>query len=904
MLTALDAQSGVPTTASSLPNTHKSTLSQCLTSYTIPQRVSSRLLQQFLPMEVPRPSYLGPDGWPDIPKVVPAPGYGRNGGSWAPNVYTHTPLDPDRKEIRLLYVEQRRPHPDQPEYYQLRMGLRVVSLLDNPAPEFKALSYVWNDQNPLPDAPDPDRFLLKKNNRLIMAMKELSKDGPLLIWVDALCINQENEEEKSSQVSMMADIYQAASEVIAWLGPESQFFNRGLTALDAWAQFAVDYNDQPWLQKTDWTVRGNRPLREVADLLEDMVNTARTAIPDAFGDPLVHDSIAQSLYIISRITYWTRAWIFQELAFASEVRIQNGSKSITLRAVLNAMKACIVIYRACQLVTPQVWNQRKGSWVTTPLGEAVGMFGRELGSVSMYSMCETLYEVRNADSPAVFGSSLTLDLLLRFSNFDSTDPRDKVFALWGFMDPMDPYAFLLQPNYSLEAHEVYTQATQYLILSRENLDVLEFRGSSQLTDSIVAEYNQIIPTSKLPSWVPDWQYRVDTSYPHKGVPVTSGRFSFNDVVHFSPDGRTLVAKATSGHTITTLLTHDMFPFPVPTGDGSKDMVLDNVKWFVTDIVSRGQGVLCQYLRHTQRYRMTSDSAQSPDAPLDILAGLAGGSMSTDEVRHGKGNGISFLSLVRALKPIAELLFDRNANGKLPQVRWEFHPLASALMVLADREKGSEADGWPSRFPIEEGVDEDEDEQLRRAIELSMQDIDLTAAISDGDNADEEELLRQAIELSLGIPPSPPILEVTEADLCSFEWLGQLLDALSAPDTPRAITVRQALAAMMCVEAVERMDIDTQKLTRPGREPWISTWNTGIPWRFFMTADGKLGAHSSYADLQPGDKVRWFAAHSVPFIVRESEDGSCKLIGRCYMLEKESQTMQDDEVEKMKWLQIT
>jgi len=40
------------------------------------------------------------------------------------------------------------------------------------------------------------------------------------LWIDALSIDQSNDSEKGPQVAMMGAIYQLATRVIAWLGPE------------------------------------------------------------------------------------------------------------------------------------------------------------------------------------------------------------------------------------------------------------------------------------------------------------------------------------------------------------------------------------------------------------------------------------------------------------------------------------------------------------------------------------------------------------------------------------------------------------------------------------------------------------------------------------------------------------
>ena len=44
------------------------------------------------------------------------------------------------------------------------------------------------------------------------------KESPRVLWVDAVCINQNDEDEKSEQVSKMREIYGGATKVYAWLG--------------------------------------------------------------------------------------------------------------------------------------------------------------------------------------------------------------------------------------------------------------------------------------------------------------------------------------------------------------------------------------------------------------------------------------------------------------------------------------------------------------------------------------------------------------------------------------------------------------------------------------------------------------------------------------------------------------
>lgn len=96
-----------------------------------------------------------------------------------------------------------------------------------------------------------------------------SETSRLLLWIDALCINQEDLLERSRQVSLMRDLYTVAEEVLVWLGPAAE-------TIDA---------------------------SNAAEVYEDMA-----ARP-----------------------YWTRVWILQEFILGSKVTIQCGHFRVALR---------------------------------------------------------------------------------------------------------------------------------------------------------------------------------------------------------------------------------------------------------------------------------------------------------------------------------------------------------------------------------------------------------------------------------------------------------------------------------------------------------------------------------------------------------------------------------------------
>lgn len=128
--------------------------------------------------------------------------------------YVGQDLDQSRKQIRLIKL-----HPGTANA-PLVCSSWVVSLAEKP--HYTALSYVWGDptdQHAITLNHDTT-FLITCN--LYSALEYLrDKDTARTFWIDAICINQKNEDEKGYQVQLMGPIYRKAEETCLWLGKES-----------------------------------------------------------------------------------------------------------------------------------------------------------------------------------------------------------------------------------------------------------------------------------------------------------------------------------------------------------------------------------------------------------------------------------------------------------------------------------------------------------------------------------------------------------------------------------------------------------------------------------------------------------------------------------------------------------
>ena len=200
-------------------------------------------------------------------------------------VHSYSPLDSSRNEIRLITLM-----PSWNFQSKITCHLFHRSLdIDTERP-FDALSYTWGDTH-------SRRYISLNGTKfsvtasLYSALRHLRYTAdPRVLWIDALCINQDDIPERNQQVTQMQKIYQRAAKVIVWLGPAS--INSDLAfAFLAEASLNAPHIDT-WL-----------PL--------NLRTKSRSKFWKAYCD-------------IGSRDYWKRVWIIQEILFASAVIVRCG----------------------------------------------------------------------------------------------------------------------------------------------------------------------------------------------------------------------------------------------------------------------------------------------------------------------------------------------------------------------------------------------------------------------------------------------------------------------------------------------------------------------------------------------------------------------------------------------------
>jgi len=186
--------------------------------------------------------------------------------------FKHAPLDHTQPSIRIIKVL---PHLS-------REGLLQCTIAHGTtADDYTCLSYTWGHKSTgYPIFIDGQLFMVRQNLRkFLYAIRQIHPLRPL--WIDAVCIDQNNIAERNHQVAQMGAIYAAAAHVMIWLGNNSKI-----------ADFFRIRNDRS--QHVSKLLRYTRSMDPLDMDLLDMVE-------DGWVELANH-------------AYWTRAWITQEIA--------------------------------------------------------------------------------------------------------------------------------------------------------------------------------------------------------------------------------------------------------------------------------------------------------------------------------------------------------------------------------------------------------------------------------------------------------------------------------------------------------------------------------------------------------------------------------------------------------------
>ncbi|RDW56758.1 hypothetical protein BP6252_13981 [Coleophoma cylindrospora] len=427
------------------------------------------------------------------------------------SIYTvYDNLESTKSEIRLIEIV----NGDNSAGDHIQCILHTVSLQDNPT--YTALSYVWGD------AEETEPISVNGVMRLVTtnlgaALRVASKHwesyfpgrplSAFRLWVDAICINQENPEERNHQVAAMSKLYRDAELVISSVSKDDETaelaiqtfrkIHNVLTASRPPLGFE-EVSSGEWLQRLPQLCKPDLELEEDLDEVgnaESQDNSDEEWHPIGGSQMLIHSDEEQcksnkawkALNAFGRLKYWHRIWITQEVVLAKNIILTCGKHSInfddlneisSIVGLAKFKKDCDVLEKP-SCVAPEIWCRQcfdmlpQRPWVQLAAAREMKRTSEGLSPLNTWAIHRMAFEL------------------------EASDPRDYVYGLLG-LSGLD-----LDINYAKTTAEVYTDFAKKQLENPASMD------SSKVVDWGVhflayAGIEAWDKNAKMPSWIPNF----------------------------------------------------------------------------------------------------------------------------------------------------------------------------------------------------------------------------------------------------------------------------------------------------------------------------------------------------------------------------------------------------------------
>ncbi|KAI1739541.1 heterokaryon incompatibility protein-domain-containing protein [Xylaria scruposa] len=322
--------------------------------------------------------------------------------------FRYQPLPDSRRFIRLLYLQPR----NRTISLEGRSALHcqvIVHPVSN-CPPYVALSYAWGDAT-IRRSVQLGSHIVSLTESLVVALEHLQhNEKTLVVWADAICINQSDNAEKSNQVQMMSHIYKSAALVVAWLGPEG------------------DDSDKAIKQLQDFKERTLLAMDHITEI--EKVFESDQFEQDAFDDlPLGWSVDFLPVKRLLERSWFNRVWVLQEAVLNDHTLFLAGQSCLEPSALFWGGNEWVSAhYSHTHAIDHTSW--RRLTPVNVPLDLDV--------------FCSS------AISLSVFGP-----------NLKCSDPADYVYGLLGLIKDAERCG--LRADYTLSLEGIYTSFATALI---------------------------------------------------------------------------------------------------------------------------------------------------------------------------------------------------------------------------------------------------------------------------------------------------------------------------------------------------------------------------------------------------------------------------------------------------------
>jgi hypothetical protein len=295
--------------------------------------------------------------------------------------------------------------------------LGTVTLGD--CPDYEALSYCWGDANDTTPI-QVNGHTLYITRTLRSALFHLRKvDHVRMLWVDAICINQKDIDERGSQVGIMRQIYSSANRTVVWLGPRDED------------------SDSAFVICAQISNEAHSPVPDPKSSEVTSTASSHAAIDKNYG----------SVLNLLKRSWWRRVWVVQEIVLAKKALVVCGTKEMEWETFSLAIEKGISL----------------GIWQETMLGLVTVTY------FSFYRSITTMKLSSLADSTA----ERLLSLLVHVREREATDSRDKVFSVLGLLHG-DSKAINITPDYASPPPAIFKETAVSIIKQSQQLDIFGF----------------------------------------------------------------------------------------------------------------------------------------------------------------------------------------------------------------------------------------------------------------------------------------------------------------------------------------------------------------------------------------------------------------------------------------------
>lgn len=340
---------------------------------------------------------------------------------------------------------------------------KLINVASSWRTRYEALSYTWGDES-IRETIIVNGLRTSVTKNLHSALVNLRfTQRQRVLWVDALCINQDDTEERDNQVQKMGTIYSKASRVIVWLGEQteesrkafsmihkkwSKAFNRRYIRIFPEDNFSDDFEDG--LKTTDWS--------PVYDLLRRPWFQRTWVIQEAVLPRYVTLACGPNTMSWVELSYCYNSRDFQKILPDDDEELAQGLSAVGL--IGHGRYECHTVFASTPKPNGQ-WNIRKKH---TP----------------NFKLASTLYATRG---------------------FQCQDKRDKIFGILSIVTDLElKDKEILGPDYQASVETVYEKVAKWDITKNRSLELLSYCSRKEWEHP------------NLPSWVPDFS-NIDEAYP-------------------------------------------------------------------------------------------------------------------------------------------------------------------------------------------------------------------------------------------------------------------------------------------------------------------------------------------------------------------------------------------------------